>query len=59
MSPTRQARIIRKFWECLQQLHAFDDLCVPVFVGPDEMGDSVDDIETVFDCYHLIAYSGD
>jgi len=25
------------------------------FVGPDEMGDLVDDIGTMFDLYHLIA----
>ena len=28
---------------------AVDELCVPAFVGPEEMGDSVDDIETMFD----------
>jgi hypothetical protein len=50
ISPTRQTRIIRKYKECLQLLCAVDELCVPAFVGPDEMGDLVDDIETMFDC---------
>jgi hypothetical protein len=27
-----------------------DELCVPAFFGPDEMGDLVDEIETMFDC---------
>jgi len=34
--------------------YAIDELCVPAFVGPDEMGDLVDDIETMFDWYHSI-----
>jgi hypothetical protein len=50
ISPTRQAGIIRKYKERLQLLCAVDELCVPAFVGPDEMGDLVDDIETMFDC---------
>jgi len=48
ISPTRQARIIQKYTERLQLLCAVDELCVPAFVGPDEMGDLVDDIETMF-----------
>jgi hypothetical protein len=28
---------------------AVDELCVPVFVGPEVIGDLVDDIETMFD----------
>jgi len=50
ISPTHQAGIIQKYKECLQLLCAVDELCVPAFVGPDEMGDLVDDIETMFDC---------
>jgi hypothetical protein len=50
ISPTLQAGIIRKYKERLQLLCAVDELCVPAFVGPDEMGDLVDDIETMFDC---------
>ena len=49
ISPTRQARIIQKCKERLQLLCAVDELCVPAFVGPDEMGDLADDIETMFD----------
>jgi hypothetical protein len=49
ISPTRQARIIQKYKERLQLLCPVDKLCVPAFVGPDEMGDLVDDIETIFD----------
>ena len=52
ISPTRPARIIRKYKERLQLLCAVDELYVPAFVGPDEMGDSVDGIETMFDGYH-------
>jgi len=33
----------------LQLLCAVNELCVPVFVSPDEIGDLVDDIETMFD----------
>jgi len=55
ISRTRQARINHKYKECLQLLCAVDRFCVPVFVGPDEMGDLVDDIETMFDWYHSIA----
>jgi len=36
----------------LQLLCAVDELCVPAFVSPDEMGELVDDIETMFDWYH-------
>ena len=35
--------------ERLQLLCTIDELCVPAFVGPDEIGDSVDDIESMFD----------
>jgi len=57
ISPTRQAGSIRKNKECLPLLCAMDELCVSAFVGPDEMGDFVDDIETMFDSI-LIAESG-
>jgi len=50
ISPTRQAGIILKYKERLQLPCAVDELCVPVFVGPDEIGDLLDDIETMFDC---------
>jgi hypothetical protein len=50
ISPTRQAVIIRKYKEHLLLLSAVDELCVPAFVGLDEMGDLVDEIETMFDC---------
>jgi hypothetical protein len=49
ISPTRQARIIANDKVRLQLLCAVDELCVPAVVGPDEMGDLVDDIETMFD----------
>jgi len=42
----------RKHWKYedrLQLLCAVDELCVPAFFGPDEMGDLVDDIQTIFD----------
>jgi hypothetical protein len=50
ISPTGQAGIIRKYKERLQLLCTVDELCVPVFVGPDEVEEVVDDIETMFDC---------
>jgi hypothetical protein len=49
ISSTRQERIISKYKERLQLLCAVDELCVPAFVGPDEMGDGVDDIDSMFD----------
>jgi len=52
---TRLARIILKYMECRQLLSAVDESCVPAFVGPDEMGDLVDDIEPMFNWYHSIA----
>ena len=55
ISPTRQARMVRKYKERLQLLCAVDELCVPAFVGPDDIGDFVDDSETMFNRYHLIA----
>ena len=52
ISPTRQAQIIQNYKEHLQLLCAIDELCVSALVGPDEMGDLVDEIETMFDWYH-------
>jgi hypothetical protein len=37
----------------LQYLCAVDELCIPAFVGPDEMWEVVDDMDTMFDKYHL------
>ena len=48
ISPTPQAGIIWKYKECCQLFCAMDDMYVPVFVGPDEMGDLVDDTDTMF-----------
>jgi len=50
-----QERIISKYKERLQLLCAIDELCIPAFVGPDGMGDGVDDIDTMFDWYFSIA----
>jgi len=49
ISSTGQEQIISKYKECLQLLCAIDDLYVPAFIGPDEMGDAVNDIDTIFD----------
>jgi len=49
ISATRQVQIISKYKEHLQVLCTVDELCVPAFVGHDEMGDGVDDIDTMFD----------
>jgi len=48
--PTRQTGIIRKYHERLQLLCAVEELYFPAFVGPEEMGDLLEDIETMFDC---------
>jgi len=34
--------------ERLKVLSTVDESCVPAFVGPNEIGDLVDDIETMF-----------
>jgi hypothetical protein len=44
--------------ERLQLLGAVDELCVPAFIGSDEMGDGVDDIDTLFDSYFSISELG-
>jgi len=49
ISVTHQEQIISKYKERLQLLCAIDELCVPAFVDPDEMGNVVDDIDTMFD----------
>jgi len=49
ISATRQVRILSKYKECLQLLCAVDELFVPAFVCPDEMGEVVRDIDTLFD----------
>jgi hypothetical protein len=49
LSTTCQVGIIRKYKEHIHLLYAVDTLGVPAFDGPDEMGDFVDDIETMFD----------
>jgi len=49
ISSTRQERIISEHKERLQLLCAIVELCVPAFVGPDVMGDGVNDIDTMFD----------
>ena len=45
--------------DCLQHLCAIGELFIPAFVGPDEMGDVVNDIDTMFDQYQSITQSGD
>jgi len=55
ISSTPQARLISKYKGRLQLLGAVDELCVPAFVGPDEMGNGVDDIDNMFDRYFSIA----
>jgi hypothetical protein len=48
-SSTDRERIISKYRERLQLLSAGDELFVPAFVGPEEMGEVVDDIDRMFD----------
>jgi hypothetical protein len=49
ISSTCQERIICKKKKRLQHLCTIDEFSVPAFVCPDEMGDGVDDIDTMFD----------
>jgi len=49
ISSSHQERIISKYKERLQLHCAVDELCVPAVVGPDEMGDGVNDFDTMFD----------
>jgi hypothetical protein len=49
ISPIGLTRIIWIYKESLQLLRAVDELWVSAFVGLDNMGDSVDAIETMFD----------
>jgi hypothetical protein len=49
ISSTRQEQIISKYKERLQLLYTVDELCIPALVGPDGMGDVLDDIDTMFD----------
>jgi len=44
--------------ERLQLLCAVYELCVTAFFSPDEMGEVVDDIDTMCDWYHSITWSG-
>jgi len=41
--------MIGKYKQRLQLLYTMDQFCVPKLVGPDEMGDKVDDIDRMFD----------
>jgi len=41
--------MISKCKKRFQPLCTVDELCVPALVGPDGMGDGVDDINTMFD----------
>jgi len=58
ISSTCQVQIIGKYKEPLQLHCARYELCAPAFIGPNEMGDRVDDIDTMFDWCHRIAESG-
>jgi len=49
ISATHQIEIISKYKQCLQLLCTIDELCVPAFVSPAEMGEVVDNINTMFD----------
>jgi hypothetical protein len=53
ISPFRQAVIIQKYKEHLQLVCAVDELGVTAFVGSDEMGCLVDDIEPMFYCIRI------
>jgi len=40
--------MICKFKDLLQLFSAVDEWCVPAFVGPDEIRDLVDDLDTMY-----------
>jgi len=52
ISASCQVRKINNRKGHLQLLCALDAWCDPAFIGPDEMGEVVDDIVTIFDRYH-------
>jgi hypothetical protein len=58
ISATPQVQRIYKYKERLQLLCVDDELCVPAWVGPDEMGEVVDDIGTMLDWYLLTVQYG-
>jgi len=45
--------MISKYKEYLQLLYIVNELCVTAFIGPDGMGEEVDDFNTMSDCYYL------
>jgi hypothetical protein len=57
ISPTCQVQIIRKYKQHLQVLRTAVELCIAAVLNPDVMRDMVDNIDTVFECYHSIAWS--
>jgi len=54
VSSTCQVQIFSKHKEHLQLICAIDELCVPAFIGPNAMGDGVDQIDKIFDRDHSI-----
>jgi len=54
ISSAGQVHIIRKFKEHVWLHYTVDEWWVPAFVSPAEMGNGVDDIDTMVDWYHLI-----
>ena len=59
MFSPQELQIIWKYKECLSLLWAINELRVPAFISPDEMGEVVDGINTMFDGHHSITLSGD
>jgi hypothetical protein len=49
ISATCQVRILSPYTESFWRPCAIDEFGVPAFIGPDEMGYGVDDIDTMFD----------
>jgi len=54
ISSTCKVQIIGNYKEHPQLLWAVDELYVPAWVGPDELGVVVDDIDTILDEYYSI-----
>jgi hypothetical protein len=58
LSAARVVCTISKYNEWHQLHYAIDEFTVPAFIGPDVMGDGVDDIDIMFDWYHSISWAG-
>ena len=58
LSATHYVRIVSKYMESLQLLRTVDEIFVSALVRADDMGEVVDDIDTMFEWYRWTVWSG-